>query len=192
MVTQGKVQAGRSASSHAAERIFRLLKAARQSGQQESLPHPTWSPTELLRVEYVSREVSHSSHVVTSQVSHCRVSGDRYKCSFTFSFHVAPCFTFRVSDYRVPSRHKVHMFHIAGCFTFHVSHCRMLHVSCFTLQGFFKRSTLRGDKYKCFFGGQCVLSPQNRNRCKACRFQRCLNAGMSLDGAFPCRNMCSL
>ena len=51
-----------------------------------------------------------------------------------------------------------------------------------SLQGFFKRSTLRGDKYKCFFGGQCVLSPQNRNRCKACRFQRCLTAGMSLDG----------
>lgn len=49
-------------------------------------------------------------------------------------------------------------------------------------QGFFKRSTMRGEKYKCFFGGQCEITPQNRNRCKSCRFRLCLESGMSLEG----------
>lgn len=56
-------------------------------------------------------------------------------------------------------------------------------IICF-LQGFFKRSLPKADKYKCFFGGQCQLSPQNRNRCKACRFKKCQDMGMSVDGKF--------
>ncbi|KAK3104349.1 hypothetical protein FSP39_000083 [Pinctada imbricata] len=56
--------------------------------------------------------------------------------------------------------------------------------TCEGCKGFFKRSTLRGDKYKCFFGGQCDISPQNRNRCKSCRFRRCLESGMAIDGKF--------
>ncbi|XP_013390866.1 uncharacterized protein LOC106159195 [Lingula anatina] len=53
--------------------------------------------------------------------------------------------------------------------------------TCEGCKGFYKRSITRGDKYKCYFGGQCVLTPQNRNRCKACRWQRCLRAGMSTE-----------
>ena len=49
-------------------------------------------------------------------------------------------------------------------------------------QGFFKRSITRGDKYKCFFGGECDLTPKNRNRCKSCRFKRCLDTGMAVEG----------
>jgi len=52
----------------------------------------------------------------------------------------------------------------------------------FSLQGFFKRSITRGDKYKCFFGGECDLTPKSRNRCKSCRFKRCLETGMSVEG----------
>ncbi|WAR03462.1 NR1D1-like protein, partial [Mya arenaria] len=48
-------------------------------------------------------------------------------------------------------------------------------------QGFFKRSITRGDKYKCFFGGECDLTPKNRNRCKSCRFKRCLDTGMAVE-----------
>ena len=57
-------------------------------------------------------------------------------------------------------------------------------------QGFFKRSIPKADKYKCFFGGQCDITPKNRNRCKACRFKLCLQFGMSVDGKFCYRNRC--
>ncbi|KAK3591852.1 hypothetical protein CHS0354_005052 [Potamilus streckersoni] len=53
--------------------------------------------------------------------------------------------------------------------------------TCEGCKGFFKRSIIKADKYKCFFGGQCEVSPQNRNRCKSCRFQRCLEKGMSVE-----------
>ncbi|RNA00497.1 nuclear receptor subfamily 1 group D member 2, partial [Brachionus plicatilis] len=48
--------------------------------------------------------------------------------------------------------------------------------------GFFKRSILRNEYYKCFFGNNCILNPKNRNRCKACRFKKCIQAGMSFSG----------
>lgn len=62
-------------------------------------------------------------------------------------------------------------------------HYYIFNIKCISfLQGFFKRSTIRGEKYKCFFGGQCEITPQNRNRCKSCRFRLCLESGMSLEG----------
>ncbi|XP_050409770.1 nuclear receptor subfamily 1 group D member 2 [Patella vulgata] len=53
--------------------------------------------------------------------------------------------------------------------------------TCEGCKGFFRRSIPKGEKYKCFFGGQCIISPQNRNRCKACRFKKCLDRGMAID-----------
>ncbi|CAD5120779.1 DgyrCDS9339 [Dimorphilus gyrociliatus] len=53
--------------------------------------------------------------------------------------------------------------------------------TCEGCKGFFKRSITKNESYKCYFGEKCVLNPQNRNRCKACRFRRCLQAGMSLE-----------
>ncbi|XP_052801959.1 uncharacterized protein LOC128232450 isoform X2 [Mya arenaria] len=53
--------------------------------------------------------------------------------------------------------------------------------TCEGCKGFFKRSITRGDKYKCFFGGECDLTPKNRNRCKSCRFKRCLDTGMAVE-----------
>nr|ASL70614.1 nuclear receptor [Brachionus koreanus] len=54
--------------------------------------------------------------------------------------------------------------------------------TCEGCKGFFKRSILRNEYYKCFFGNNCVLNPKNRNRCKACRFKKCIQAGMSFSG----------
>ena len=51
-----------------------------------------------------------------------------------------------------------------------------------SLQGFFKRSITKSEKYKCFFGGSCDVTPKNRNRCKSCRFRLCLENGMSVEG----------
>ncbi|XP_059166541.1 uncharacterized protein LOC131948857 [Physella acuta] len=53
--------------------------------------------------------------------------------------------------------------------------------TCEGCKGFFKRSIPKGDKYTCFFGGHCNITPFNRNRCKACRFKRCLDNGMAID-----------
>nr|ASL70536.1 nuclear receptor [Brachionus calyciflorus] len=54
--------------------------------------------------------------------------------------------------------------------------------TCEGCKGFFKRSTLKKEKYRCFFGNNCPLTPDNRNRCKACRYRRCCEVGMSIQG----------
>ena len=54
--------------------------------------------------------------------------------------------------------------------------------TCEGCKGFFKRSILKKEFYKCFFGDKCVLNPKNRNKCKACRFQKCISVGMSFSG----------
>jgi len=50
------------------------------------------------------------------------------------------------------------------------------------VQGFYKRSLQKAHTYRCFSSGQCRLDRSARTRCKACRFQRCLDAGMSMQG----------
>lgn len=54
--------------------------------------------------------------------------------------------------------------------------------TCEGCKGFFKRSILRKEKYRCYFDNACLINVTNRNRCKACRFRRCLDEGMSVDG----------
>ncbi|CAM4795194.1 unnamed protein product [Rotaria magnacalcarata] len=54
--------------------------------------------------------------------------------------------------------------------------------TCEGCKGFFKRSILRKEKYRCYFGDGCVINTDNRNRCKSCRFHKCLKEGMSVDG----------
>ncbi len=54
--------------------------------------------------------------------------------------------------------------------------------TCEGCKGFFKRNIQRSTYYQCFFGNNCNLTPRTRNRCKACRFRRCIEVGMSFDG----------
>ncbi len=41
---------------------------------------------------------------------------------------------------------------------------------------------MRKEKYRCYFDNTCLINVTNRNRCKACRFRRCIDEGMSVDG----------
>ncbi len=41
---------------------------------------------------------------------------------------------------------------------------------------------MRKENYRCYFGNNCALNPENRNSCKACRLRRCVESGMSIQG----------
>ena len=43
---------------------------------------------------------------------------------------------------------------------------------------------MRKEKYRCYFGDKCIIDSHNRNRCKSCRFQKCLKEGMSVEGTY--------
>ncbi|GAU99008.1 hypothetical protein RvY_10070 [Ramazzottius varieornatus] len=53
--------------------------------------------------------------------------------------------------------------------------------TCEGCKGFFKRSLPVFRTFRCFFGNKCDVGPDTRNRCKACRFRKCVEAGMALD-----------
>ncbi|GAV04557.1 hypothetical protein RvY_14824 [Ramazzottius varieornatus] len=53
--------------------------------------------------------------------------------------------------------------------------------SCEGCKAFFKRGLARFHEYKCYMGGRCHISFDSRVRCKRCRFEKCVNQGMSLD-----------
>lgn len=40
---------------------------------------------------------------------------------------------------------------------------------------------MSGVSYRCFFGEKCIINIDTRNRCKPCRFNRCIEQGMSID-----------
>ncbi|CAF0817865.1 unnamed protein product [Rotaria sp. Silwood1] len=54
-------------------------------------------------------------------------------------------------------------------------------ITCEGCKGFFKRSITQGLPYRCFFGDKCIINIETRNRCKACRFKRCLEQGMAME-----------
>ncbi|OQV23145.1 putative Ecdysone-induced protein 78C [Hypsibius exemplaris] len=54
--------------------------------------------------------------------------------------------------------------------------------SCEGCKAFFKRAICQYGQSKCYFGGTCLITPETRGRCKACRLQKCLSEGMALDG----------
>ena len=53
--------------------------------------------------------------------------------------------------------------------------------SCEGCKGFFKRSVLLSKKYECYYGYTCIISVENRIRCKGCRFKSCIENGMSTE-----------
>ncbi|CAF1042318.1 unnamed protein product [Adineta steineri] len=54
-------------------------------------------------------------------------------------------------------------------------------VTCEGCKGFFKRSITQGIPYECYFGNKCIINIETRNRCKACRFKRCIEHGMAME-----------
>ncbi|VDP01691.1 unnamed protein product [Heligmosomoides polygyrus] len=56
--------------------------------------------------------------------------------------------------------------------------------SCEGCKGFFRRSIQKRMEYRCLRDGACPIYKQNRNRCQACRFKKCIAVGMSRDCEF--------
>ncbi|GMR47092.1 hypothetical protein PMAYCL1PPCAC_17287, partial [Pristionchus mayeri] len=55
-------------------------------------------------------------------------------------------------------------------------------------KGFFRRAVRNGrNKYVCRLNKNCVVSKQDRNGCRYCRFRACLRAGMNPDAVRPDR-----
>ena len=43
---------------------------------------------------------------------------------------------------------------------------------------------MRKRLYFCLNKNKCVITADNRKNCKACRFNKCINCGMSMDGKY--------
>ncbi len=54
--------------------------------------------------------------------------------------------------------------------------------SCESCKGFFKRTVQNKKNYQCLRGANCPVSIATRKKCPACRFNKCLNTGMKLEG----------
>lgn len=50
--------------------------------------------------------------------------------------------------------------------------------------GFFKRTVQNKKVYSCVDSRQCPIDKSQRKRCPYCRFQKCLNVGMKLEGVY--------
>lgn len=54
--------------------------------------------------------------------------------------------------------------------------------SCESCKGFFKRTVQNKKEFTCHSGdGECNITSFNRKRCPACRFSKCIKAGMRVD-----------
>lgn len=54
--------------------------------------------------------------------------------------------------------------------------------TCEGCKGFFKRSLNKYIGYICLNENKCPINKTTRNKCKSCRFRKCLRKGMSIDG----------
>ena len=50
--------------------------------------------------------------------------------------------------------------------------------TCEGCKGFFKRTVQKQLSYTCKEGGSCDINQYTRNKCQACRYQKCVNTGM--------------
>ncbi|XP_060066052.1 uncharacterized protein LOC132546355 [Ylistrum balloti] len=58
-------------------------------------------------------------------------------------------------------------------------------LTCEGCKGFFRRMAKEREcqRYKCTKSGHCEVNTFTRNLCKACRYRKCLNSGMSIEGS---------
>ncbi|XP_067948394.1 nuclear hormone receptor FTZ-F1 beta-like isoform X2 [Watersipora subatra] len=54
--------------------------------------------------------------------------------------------------------------------------------TCESCKGFFKRTVQNKKAHTCHRGGTCDISLANRKKCAACRFQKCCDVGMKIEG----------
>uniref|UniRef100_A0A7N6AV60 Nuclear receptor domain-containing protein n=1 Tax=Anabas testudineus TaxID=64144 RepID=A0A7N6AV60_ANATE len=55
-------------------------------------------------------------------------------------------------------------------------------LTCESCKGFFKRTVQNNKRYTCAENQECKIDKTQRKRCPFCRFQKCLNVGMRLEG----------
>uniref|UniRef100_A0A671LLW7 Nuclear receptor subfamily 5, group A, member 1b n=1 Tax=Sinocyclocheilus anshuiensis TaxID=1608454 RepID=A0A671LLW7_9TELE len=55
-------------------------------------------------------------------------------------------------------------------------------LTCESCKGFFKRTVQNNKRYTCAESQDCKIDKTQRKRCPFCRFQKCLNVGMRLEG----------
>lgn len=59
-------------------------------------------------------------------------------------------------------------------------------LTCESCKGFFKRTVQNKKVYTCVAERSCHIDKTQRKRCPYCRFQKCLEVGMKLEGEFTC------
>lgn len=57
-------------------------------------------------------------------------------------------------------------------------------ITCEGCKGFFKRTVQNRRIYTCVADGNCEITKSQRNRCQYCRFKKCIEQGMVLQGRF--------
>lgn len=57
-------------------------------------------------------------------------------------------------------------------------------ITCEGCKGFFKRTVQNRRVYTCVADGTCEITKAQRNRCQYCRFKKCIEQGMVLQGTF--------
>ncbi|KAH9360839.1 hypothetical protein HPB48_009367 [Haemaphysalis longicornis] len=58
-------------------------------------------------------------------------------------------------------------------------------LTCESCKGFFKRTVQNKKVYTCVADRSCHIDKSQRKRCPFCRFQKCLDVGMKLEGECP-------
>jgi nuclear receptor subfamily 6 group A len=57
-------------------------------------------------------------------------------------------------------------------------------ITCEGCKGFFKRTVQNRRVYTCVADGGCEITKAQRNRCQYCRFKKCIEQGMVLQGKY--------
>lgn len=56
--------------------------------------------------------------------------------------------------------------------------------TCESCKGFFKRTVQNKKEFKCARNNDCEIHISNRKKCPACRFNKCCEVGMRVEGLY--------